>query len=183
MLCGCTLVNRSFCLAGCPHVPSCSTYIPVHNKTWQINKLYKLIYFPLALIASMVPFNASCKKSHFVCSSNMLLMVALIKFKDMWHQECHSQACHRDERERIEDWLIVMLSDSFESQTACLSYDPKNRGSLIWYLFTTEFISNHMIFIKLIVPLCFISKIGYAMLGYTLSLPKEVNSYTWDWVW
>lgn len=25
-LCGCTLVNRSFCLAGCPDVPPCSTY-------------------------------------------------------------------------------------------------------------------------------------------------------------
>lgn len=34
MLCGCPLVNRSFCLAGCPQVPPFSTHIPGHNKTW-----------------------------------------------------------------------------------------------------------------------------------------------------
>lgn len=51
-----------------------------------------------------------------------------------------------------------MLPDRFESQTASLSHDPMNRALLISCLFTTQSISNHMILIKLIVPIRSISR-------------------------
>lgn len=44
-----------------------------------------------------------------------------------------------------------MLLDSFESQTAFLSYDPKNRGLLMKHLFTTQSISNHMMLLDHII--------------------------------
>lgn len=78
----------------------------------------------------------------------------------MWHQACHSHVWHRKWKGKRIEWLIVMLPDCFESQTASLSYDPMNRALLISRLFTTQSISNHMILIKLIVPIRSISKIG-----------------------
>lgn len=74
MLCGRTLVNRSFCLGGCPHASPCSAHIPGCNKTWKINKLNCL---PLPPRLCLAPF----EENQFCLFTERLLM-SQVSFKN-----------------------------------------------------------------------------------------------------